>query len=128
MRFESHAEQVFEGIDAAFEAAVLDTRDEAERIARQHSRTGKFAGSIEASEVEQVGGRLEARIGSPLVSARAKEKGAFIQAKNKPTLIIKTKDGWRRPKQVRLVPHPAVTPAGRKFGEFMAERLRQTIG
>lgn len=128
MKLESRAAEVFAGVDAAFEAAVLDTAEEAQRLARQHSRTGKFAASIEASEIVATSEGLEARIGSPLSSAKAKEKGAYITPKRGDYLVFDAGSGIRRVKSVRLRPAPVVTPAGRRFDLFMTRRLKEVFG
>lgn len=125
MRVESHPEKLLEGIAVAFADAVQDTLEEARRIASRSSRTGKFAASLEATDVALTSNGYEAAIGSPLASARAKEKGAFIQAKRAPYLVIPQPDGSvRKVKAVRLPPRPAVVPAGRRFPEFMTARLK----
>lgn len=128
MKLESHAkERIFDPIDDAFERAVDDARDLAQRNASAHSRTGKFERSIERTETAREGDRLEARIGSPLVSAKAKEKGAFIQAKRGPYLVFRVPGGVRKVESVRLAPQPAVTPAGAQFPRLMAARAAEAL-
>lgn len=124
MKAEFHSEVLVERSRAAYEDAVDDTLALAQELAGRHSRSGKFADSLERTETVEVDGRLETRIGSPLASARAKEKGAWIAPKNAPYLTIKTADGWRRIKDgVRLAPQPAVVPAGQRFRDIMRARL-----
>lgn len=128
MRLVSHAEErLVRPIERAFDAAVDDTLELARAEARKHRRSGRFERSLIRTSVRDMGTRLEARIGSPLRSARAKEKGAFIQAKRGPYLVFPTNDGWRKVESVRLAPQPVVTPAGRRFRQVMAARLRQVL-
>lgn len=129
MNLESHADRLLDAIHRAHDEAVDDTLELAVEIAGRHSRSGKFADSLERTVSVDTGNGLEARIGSPLQSARAKEKGAWIAPKRAPYLTIRTRDGWRRIKDgVRLAPQPVVIPAGRRFGDFMRTRLeRMTI-
>lgn len=129
MKLESRAEEVIlGGVARAFEDAKKDTLVEARGVAAKRSRTGKFADSLELGDTDDQGDRLEARIGSPLVSARAKERGAYITAKRGPYLVFRTGDGWRKVKAVRLAPQPVVTPAARLFPQFMSQRLREVFG
>lgn len=128
MKLVSNAEPLFRGIAEAFDAAVLDVRDEARAIAGRHSRTGKFAASIVESETEPTTTGFEARVGSTLQSAKAKEKGAYIAAKRGKHLVFDAGQGVRKVAAVRLPPRPAVTPAGRRFGTFMSKRLREELG
>lgn len=129
MRFESHADAMLTAsAEAAFDAAVDDVVMLAKLNARRHSRTGKFEGSITRTATERTGGgRLAARVGSPLVSARAKEQGAFIRPQPGRPLTFRTRDGVRRiafPDGVRFAAQPAVVPAGQRFPEIMLARLR----
>lgn len=131
MKLDSHADRLFDRIREAHDAAVDDTLQLAVEIAGKHSKSGKFAASLQrTATVEDTNpyhNVLETRIGSPLASAKAKEKGAWIVPKRAPYLTIKTADGWRRIKDgVRLAPQPAVTPAGRRFGELVRARLGRT--
>lgn len=128
MKLVSNPEPIVRGIEAAFNLAVLDTRDEARAIAGRRSKTGKFASSIVESETEPTPAGLEARIGSTLQSAKAKEKGAYIAAKRGRHLVFDAGQGVRKVAAVRLAPQPAVTPAARKFGDFMTKRLREELG
>lgn len=126
MNLTSNAGILLERSRAAHEAAVDDTLELAREIAGKHSRSGKFAASLQRTATVETSRGLETRIGSPLQSARAKEKGAWIAPKRAPYLTIKTADGWRRIKDgVRLAPQPAVTPAGARFRDFMKARLQQ---
>lgn len=127
MRFESTArERIERHVRGAFEAAADDVVTLAQATARKDSRTGRFAGSITRTDAVDVGGgRLEARVGSPLSSARAKERGAYIRAKRGPYLVFNAGDGVRKVEAVRLAPQPAVTPAGARFPRLMAARLEQ---
>lgn len=125
MNLVSYADRLEIRIEAAFDAAVDDTMFEAQDIAERHSRTGKFADSITRTELVVSEGKLEARIGSPLASAKAKEKGAYIVPVKAPKLVFDAGQGIRKVDSVRLAPQPAVTPAGRRFAEFMTKRLRE---
>lgn len=126
MILESHADQLLESIRTAYDAAVDDTLELARELAGRHSRSGKFAESLERTPTVETAGRLEARIGSPLASAKAKEKGAWIAPKRATYLTIKTVDGWRRIKDgVRLAPQPAVVPAGQRFRDLFRARLER---
>lgn len=130
MRFESRAREVIlPRIRTAHDAATDDALAVARSNASRNSRTGRFERSLTRTETVPVGrDRLESRIGSPLNSARPKEKGAYIQAKRGPYLVFPTRDGWRKVRSVRLPARPVVTPAGRKFPQLMAARLRQVLG
>lgn len=128
MNFESHVDElVLEPMDRAFEDAVDDIVAAAQRFAARHSRTGTFERSITRSDTGRSADRLEARIGSPLVSAKAKEKGAFITAKRGKYLVFKVAGGVRKVESVRLAPQPAVTPAGQQFPRLMAARLVEAL-
>lgn len=128
MRIETHDELLFAESDIAFERAKLDVLEEAERLAERHSRTGKFARSLVATDTAQVDGRLVARIGSPLSSARAKEKGAYIVAKHGPHLVFRVGGHVVKVGAVRLPPQPTVIPAGRQWRSFVTARLRELRG
>lgn len=129
MKLDSHAqERVLDPMDRAFDLAVDDTLADAKREASKHRRTGKFEGSLERTDAAAEGDRLIARIGSPLVSAKAKEKGAYIHAKRGKYLVFKVAGGVRKVEAVRLAPQPAVTPAGGRFPRFMAARLVEALG
>jgi hypothetical protein len=129
MRFQSFAqERVFDRIEGAFDAAVDDTVDEAQLLASRYSRTGKRERSITRTPPVEVGsGRIEARIGSPLVSAKAKEKGAYVQAKRGKYLVFRVPGGVVKVEAVRLAPQPAVAPAAARFPQFMAQRLAEAL-
>jgi hypothetical protein len=130
MRFESHAkERILDRVTGAFDAAVDDTTDNAQLEASKYSRTGKRERSITRTPPVEVGAdRLEARVGSPLVSARAKERGAFVQAKRGKYLVFAVPGGVVKVESVRLSPQPAVVPAGKRFPQFMARRLTEALG
>jgi hypothetical protein len=128
VNFVSHArERILEPAIAAFDHAVDDTVDQAQTNADRYSKSGKFADSITRTEPVQRGDRLTARIGSPLVSARAKEKGAFIQAKRGPYLVFNAGDGVRKVGSVRVPPRPVVGPAVKRFPQFMRDRLVERL-
>lgn len=115
---------LFDGFEQAFDGAVEDVVKEAQDRARK--RTGTWAASITSQRVPAPAGAFAAVVGSPLSSAKAHEKGAFIQAKNSDYLYIPQSDGTvRKVKSVRLNPQPAVTPAGNHFPELMTQRLKQ---
>lgn len=131
MKLESNASDVLRRVDLAFELAVADTRDLARENAAKHDRTGRFSDSIVSSPPIQTADGFEASIGSPLSSAKAKEKGAFIQAKRGRYLVFDAGQGVRKVEAVRLRPQPAVTPAGRRFAAPdgpMTQRLREQLG
>lgn len=128
MKLESNAADTLRRIDLAFELAVADTRDDAREIAAKHDKSGKFSGSIISSPPVATTEGFTAAIGSPLSSARAKEKGAFIQAKRGKYLVFDAGQGVRKVQAVRLRPQPAVTPAGRRFPEHMTRRLQEQLG
>lgn len=128
MKLESQAEHLLGGIETAFTLAVEDTRDRARDIASRHDRTGRFSGSIQRSDIVGTSDGFEATIGSALSSARAKEKGAFIQARRGRYLVFDAGQGVRKVENVRLRPQPAVTPAGRAFSEPMTRRLQEQLG
>lgn len=94
--------------------ALDNALDDAVAIARSNAvkRTGKWAGSIRRLPVVVRGSVMSSQVGSSLVSAVAHERGAYIQAKRGPTLVIRLGDGtWRRPKAVRLHARPVIRPA-----------------
>lgn len=126
MNFESHAEErIIAPIAVAHDEAIDDTLELARVRARQYRRTGKFEGSLTRSDVVEVGsGRREGRIGSPLVSARVKERGAFIQAQRAEWLVFDAGHGVRKVKSVRVPATPVVTPAGQQFPALMHDALR----
>jgi hypothetical protein len=78
MRIESHAEVLVGEAEQAFTEARDDVLEEARHNAAKYSRTGKFERSLEATDVVEEDGRLVARVGSPLSSAAAKERGAYV--------------------------------------------------
>lgn len=131
MKLESRADDLMRRMDLAFELAVADARDDARAEASKHDRTGKFSASIVSSPPVDTGDGYEASIGSPLSSAKAKEKGAYITAKRGKYLVFDAGQGVRKVQAVRLRPQPAVTPAGRRFSApdgAMARRLREQLG
>lgn len=109
--FKSRAREVV----AAHQHKALDNAmDDSVTIARQNAvkRTGKWAGSIQRTQIVVRGQVMSSSVGSRLVSALAHEKGAYIQAKRYPTLVIRLPDGsFRRPKAVRLQARPVIRPA-----------------
>jgi len=126
MRFESHHEVLLDRTGPAFERAVDDTLTAARREVR--SRTGTFARSLRRSDIAQVEDRLETVIGSPLASARVKERGGYIRAKRGPYLVIPQRDGsFRKVEAVRVPPTPVLSVAGPTFPEHMAARLREGL-
>lgn len=115
---------LFAGVEAAFDAAVNDVVTEAQR--RAPKSTGKFAASIRSERVPGPAGVLIAVVGSPLVSARVKEKGGFMQPRKHEYLFIPQADGSvRKVKSVRVRAQPTVTPAGQKFPELMTRRMAE---
>lgn len=129
MKFESHAQElILDPIERAYERASENTLEDARRVAGRHSRSGKFRDSLQLSEPVEVDGRLERRIGSPLSSAKAKEKGAYIRAKRGKYLVFDAGQGVRKVEAVRLAPQPAVAPAVTQFPVFMAARLVEELG
>lgn len=126
MRIESHAELLVEEVAEAFILARNDVLEEARHNAAKYSKTGKFERSLEATDVEADADALTARVGSPLASAAAKERGAYVTPKRKPWLVFMGQEGHLvKVAAVRLPRRPAVVPAGRRFPEFMLERLRE---
>lgn len=125
MRIESHDEVLLAEAELAFERAKGDVLEEAVRLASRYSRTGKFADSLVVTRTSDVAGRLVARVGSPLISAHAKEVGAYITAKAGPYLTFRVGGQWVKVPAVRLPRRPAVVPAGRQFPVHMTERLRE---
>jgi hypothetical protein len=129
MRLTTDYAGLFRRTESDFEGAVEDTLGEAKRIADRYRRTGKFAGSLQSTRVSGARNQMNAVIGSPLVSARVKEKGGYIQARKHPTLYIPHPDGGlRTPSAVRIRATPIVTPAGAKFVDYMSARLRRSSG
>jgi hypothetical protein len=109
---------------SAFDVAVDDTVEYARQIAPR--ATGRFAASITRTDAVDEGGALVAHIGSPLVSARAHELGAFIMAKRARFLQFQVGGHWVRvlpPGGVRIRAHPTVLRAGPRFVEFMSRRM-----
>lgn len=125
MRVETHDDMLLLEAREAFTAARDDVLAEAYRQARKYSKSGKFADSIVATDVTEADGRLTASVGSPLVSARAKERGAYIEAKAGKWLTFMGNEGHLvRVAAVRIPKQPAVVPAGRLFIDFMRARLK----
>lgn len=114
--------------EPAFEAAVQDVEDAAKAEAEKHSRTGKFKDSI-THTVGREGDDFVARVGSPLVSARVKEKGGFMQSNSGRGLLLRLPGGeYRTVQQVRVRATPVMAPAGAKFAEDMTRRMRERTG
>lgn len=127
MRLTTDYSKLFADNEAAFDDAVADVVAEAKH--RSRVVTGKRQRSIRSQRVSGRPHEMNAIVGSDLVSARAVEKGAYVQAKRHDTLFIPAGDGTvRRPRAVRIPAQPAVVPAGEKFPEFMAKRLRERRG
>lgn len=131
MRIESNAAALLEEVAAAFEAAKDDVVTEARRRAGKHSRTGRFRDSITDTETSVSDGELVARVGSPLVSAKVKETGGFIQSKRSAAegrlaghMRFRIRGGpWVALEAFRIPAQPAVAPAGRFFPDFFRARL-----
>jgi hypothetical protein len=109
----------------AHERAVADTLAEARSVAGRYSRTGKFANSLTSLDVAGPAGMLTTHIGSPLVSARVKEKGGYMAARTHSTLFIAYGDSVRRPTAVRVRATPVVSVAGPKYPQFATRRARE---
>lgn len=126
MRIESRgAEALIDLVEAAFDLAVDDTLELARAHAAKHSRTGGFAASLTRTPTVRDGDRLEARIGSPLSSARVKETGAFIQSQTGGMMRFRLDTGaWVTLEAFRVPAQPAVAPAGGRFAAIMTARLR----
>lgn len=126
MKFESRADEILSRrAMTAFDRAVDDTLDVARVNARRHGRTGRFEASLQRTPAGVVGDRLAARVGSPMRSAKAKERGAYIQAQQTPYLVFDAGSGIRKVKAVRLPPRPVVGPAVARYPRLMAPRLRE---
>lgn len=124
MKFRSDHSRILAKPAQAFARATVDTLVEAQRVAPHV--TGKYRASLQLSEATIQGDRMVVRLGSPLAGAKAKEQGAYIQAKRAPWLAIPHGDGTiRKVKAVRIPARPTVTRAGPKFPEFMTRRLRE---
>lgn len=127
MKFESHHEVIL----GKLEPALIEAADEVVERAeiRAPKKTGKYAGSIRRSGVEGIARGLRVRVGSPVSSARVKELGGYMEAKRGPYLKIRTPDGWRTVKAVRVPAQPTVGPAAQEFGEIFFRALaRQRVG
>jgi hypothetical protein len=125
MKITRNDKPLFDKVDQAFPKAVDDLLTEARANAQRNERTGKFRGSLRTEILAKAGQRRTAIVGSPLVSARAKEKGAFIQPKQGDRLFIPQDGELRTPTQVRIRATPVVTPAGEKWPELMTRRLQE---
>lgn len=126
MKLQAYPERLLGRTVVAFDRAVADTLDEARRVASRSSKTGRFERSLTSSAIEARGSAVSATIGSPLSSARVKERGGYIQAKRGPFLVIPHPDGsMRKVKAVRIPKRPVVTVAGPRFVDFMTGRLRE---
>jgi hypothetical protein len=115
-------------VERAFrQVTEVDLPAEASRRAKRV--TGRWADSMEGHVTRSDGDRLEGEFGSTVRSARAHEKGAFIQAKRAEWLAIPMPDGsMRKVKSVRIPARPAVIPAGATFSDAMSRRLREETG
>jgi hypothetical protein len=128
---ESNANALLEEVISAFEAAKADVVADAQRRAGKTSRTGKFRDSITATETSIDDGALVARVGSPLVSARVKEVGGFIQGRRSQAggrfgghMRFRLREGpWVALEAFHIPAQPTVAPAGRFFAEFFRARL-----
>jgi hypothetical protein len=131
VRFESHPEPLYAGIRRGFERAVDDTLDLARVHAERHAKSGTFARSLSRTATQEVDGRLTARIGSPLASARVKERGGYMEARQHipkfgPYLAVRLPDGSvRKASAVRVRATPVVTPAGARWPVILPARLRE---
>lgn len=126
MNLTSSADRLYATIRSAHEAAVDDTLDVAREIAGGHSRTGKFAASLQRTATVETDDHLETRFGSPLRSARVKELGAWIAPKNGPYLVFNAGDGVRKVAGgVKIKAQPVVVPAGQRFRDLMLARLQR---
>lgn len=124
MRFTSTRGPLLDHVNDSFERAVEQTLDDARRAVR--SKTGTFARSLRRGDTEHSGDQLRTVIGSPLASARVKERGGFMQAKKAKWLAIPQQDGSiRKVKSVRVPASPVVSVAGPRFLEYMLDQLRQ---
>jgi hypothetical protein len=123
MKLTSTPEILLRRTEPAYERAVQDTVELAQQLAVKVS--GKWSKSITSKRIS-TGTKLVSHIGSPLSSARAHEKGAFIVPKNAPRLVFTLADGQvRSAESVRLTAQPAVLPAGARYPELMTKRLRE---
>lgn len=114
MRFEDRSAALLRRVDTAFELAADETVEDARR--RAPRKTGKWADSIRRTATRRdQGGRLVSTMGSPLVSALAHERGAYIQAKRAPYLVFRASGSVRKVNAVRIPARPAIGPAGRTF-------------
>lgn len=126
VRFVSHADRLYDHIEASFRAAVYDVQRE--MMANAPVRTGDMRRRI---RVEWLG-RDRARVGLSHPGARMREFGGTIFPRRSAYLVFKTRDGqWRRAKQVTQRPggysqgfKPWIRPAGAKFRQFITQRLR----
>lgn len=125
MRIQSNARKLLALAEAAADLAVDDTLELARANARKNAATGTFADSITRTPLVAGGGRVTARIGSPLASARAKERGAFVTAKRGPVMRFRAQPSgdWVTMEAFRIPAQPAVAPAGARFPQLMSARL-----
>jgi hypothetical protein len=124
VKVESHPELLEDHARRAFDVAIEDTLTDARQ--RAPKRTGAFARSLELSEIEDSAGRLSVRLGSSMSSARVKEAGGYIEARNSQYLVFDAGQGVRKVKAVRIKAQPTVVPAGRAFPQRMTDALRRT--
>ncbi len=110
----------------AFHLATSDALGEARRIAPHV--TGRYRDSLRLGAAATVGTRISVNLGSPLKSAKAKEKGAYIEARNADYLAIPMPDGtMRKVKAVRLPARPVVGKVAPKFEAMLTRRLREAL-
>lgn len=124
MKLTTHPNVLVDRAHRAFDGAVDDTLELAR--AKAVRRLGRFAGSLTRTPTATQGDRLTARIGSPLSSARAHERGAFASAKSGSYMVFDPGGGWVKVASVQIPARPAVLPAGREFPRLMSARLRST--
>lgn len=114
---------------AAFDEALAETVADAQQ--RAPKRTGAFARSITSKKITAPANAEAAVVGSPLSSARVKEKGGYMQARKHDTLFIPQADGSvRRPVAVRVRAQPTVAPAASNpaWSRRMTARLKAKVG
>lgn len=122
MRYESHVFRLTDRIPKAAKLAADDVVKDAQSRVRR--RTGKFQRSIKA-KVENTATGVRCEIGSPLASARIKERGGVIKARRGDFLVFNAGQGVRKVPSVRLTARPYLAPAGKQWPKFMTARLRE---
>jgi hypothetical protein len=110
----------------AHERAVADVVKDAQ--ARAPVASGKFKRSIRSEVIERNERVTASIVGSPLASARVKERGGFMEAKRADRLYIPLGADVRSPESVRVAAQPTVVPAGDKYPDYMARRLKELSG